>query len=168
MRIFLLGYMGSGKTTTGKKLAEHLGYSYLDMDTEIEKEQGMTITQIFQTYGEDRFRSMERNMLLKLIELENVVISTGGGVPCFGNNMELINNSSISVYLKLTPEMLAGRLRFTGKSRPLLNDLSEDELLEFVYRQLQERETWYQKATLIYNAMDLNVNELAEQVSSLF
>ena len=164
MRIFLLGYMGSGKTTNGKKLAGHLRYSFLDMDTEIEKEQGMTIALIFETRGEEFFRSLEHELLLKIFKMDNLVISTGGGLPCFGNNLELINENGVSVYLKLTPEMLASRLKFSGKTRPLIKNLPEIELLNFVCLQLEKREPWYVKATITCNAMNMNINELAEKI----
>jgi len=160
--------MGSGKTTVGEKLARHMEHSFLDMDTEIEKEQGMTISQIFDTRGEEFFRSLEHELLLKIFKMDNLVISTGGGLPCFGNNLELINDNGISVYLKLTPELLANRLKFSGKTRPLINDLSKDELLNFVYLQLEKREAWYNKATITYNALNMNINELAKKILILF
>jgi len=160
--------MGSGKTTVGEKLARHMEHSFLDMDTEIEKEQGMTISQIFDTRGEEFFRSLEHELLLKIFKMDNLVISTGGGLPCFGNNLELINDNGISVYLKLTPELLASRLKFSGKTRPLINDLSKDELLNFVYLQLEKREAWYNKATITYNALNMNINELAKKILILF
>ena len=156
--------MGSGKTTHGRKLAGVLGYSFMDMDTGIEKEQGMTINEIFEKKGEDFFRLLEQDLLLKIFRLDNLVVSTGGGVPCFGDNLEMINKNGISIYLKLTPEMLTSRLRFSGKTRPLVKDLPDDELLNFVYHQLEEREVWYMKATIICNAMNLDINELADRI----
>jgi shikimate kinase len=158
--------MGSGKTTVGRKLSGHMGISFLDMDTEIEKEQGMTINQVFDTKGEEFFRVLEREQLFKLFEMDNLVVSTGGGVPCFNDNLDLINENGVSVYLKLTPELLASRLRFSGKTRPLINNIPEGDLLNFVYQQLEEREKWYNKATLVYNAMNMNISELAEKIGS--
>jgi shikimate kinase len=167
LKIFLLGYMGSGKTTVGRKLAGHMGYSFLDMDTEIEKQQGMTINQVFEKQGEAFFRSLEHELLLKIFNMDNLVISTGGGVPCFGNNLELINKNGVSVYLRLTPEILTSRLRFSRKTRPLINELPEDELLNFVHQQLEQRESWYLGATLTCNALNMNIEELAENISTV-
>jgi len=110
MRIFLIGFMGSGKTTVGQKLARRLGYSFIDMDMQIEKESSMSINQIFKELGEDGFRRREHDLLLRIIRMDNVVVSTGGGVPCFDNNMELINQNGMSIYLKMTPESLVKRL----------------------------------------------------------
>jgi shikimate kinase len=146
MRIFLIGFMGSGKTTVGETIALKLGYSFIDMDRVIEEEAGMTISQIFDEKGEDEFRRMEHELILRLSEMQNIVVSTGGGVPCFYDNMDIINKCGISIYLKMTPEDLLNRLKGSRFERPLIRDLSTEELEEYISKKLEEREPFYLKS----------------------
>ena len=146
-RIFLIGYMGSGKTTIGKLLAKKLGYSFIDMDHHIEEKQFKTISQIFAEKGEEEFRRLEQNCLHEVADFENIVISTGGGAPCFFDNMDYMNSHGLTIYLKLTVEELAERLELVGISkRPLLAGKSSDELRQFITEGLQKRESFYEKA----------------------
>lgn len=105
-KIFLIGYMGSGKSTAGKKLAAELGYAFIDLDHFLEKEYQQTIPEIFAARGEAEFRNMEHNTLKKVLEKSDVVISAGGGTPCYFNNMELMNNNGITIYLKMSVDAL--------------------------------------------------------------
>ncbi|KPK86796.1 MAG: hypothetical protein AMS27_04270 [Bacteroides sp. SM23_62_1] len=165
MRIFLIGFMGSGKTTVGQKLARRLGYSFIDMDMQIEKESSMSINQIFKELGEDGFRRREHDLLLRIIRMDNVVVSTGGGVPCFDNNMELINQNGMSIYLKMTPESLVKRLVHSQSKRPLIRELSSAELPGFVKTKLQERESYYLKSKIIYDGLDVQIEEIVRMIT---
>lgn len=162
MKIFLLGYMGSGKSTAGKKLASKLGMDFLDLDEHIEKEYGKTIPEIFDSEGEEKFRELEHLYLQKAILLDNIVISLGGGTPCYYNNIEIINNNGLSVYFKMSVETLANRLVNAKKKRPLIQDMTEVDLKHFIETNLSKREYFYAQAHYKVKAKDLNVDELAE------
>lgn len=163
-KIFLTGYMGSGKSSTGKTLATQLGYEFIDLDKFVEQEYKMTIPEIFSNKGEKEFRAMEHNALKKIIEKENTVIACGGGTPCYYNNMELMNNNGTTVYLKLSVDSLVNRLLTAKEKRPLILNKDEKQLREFVNRQLEKREDVYHQAQYTVKAKDLNVNELASFV----
>lgn len=163
-KIFLTGYMGSGKSTAGKTLSSQLGYDFIDLDKFIEQEYKMTIPEIFSTKGEKEFRAMEHNSLKKLIEKDNLVIACGGGTPCYYNNMELMNNNGTTVYLKMSADSLVNRLMNAKEKRPLVANKNEQELREFVNRQLEKREDIYHQAQYTVKGKDLNVKELAEFV----
>jgi len=160
-KIFLTGYMGSGKSSAGKTLATQLGYEFIDLDKFIEQEYKMTIPEIFSNKGEKEFRAMEHNSLKKVIEKENVIIACGGGTPCYYNNMELMNNSGATVYLKMSADSLVNRLMNAKEKRPLILNKDEKQLREFVNRQLEKREDIYHQAQYIVKGKDLNVKELA-------
>lgn len=153
MKFFLIGYMGSGKSTVGKLLAEELNYKFYDLDQEIEKEYDLTISEIFSRKGEVFFRKAERKMLEKLINLEeDAVVALGGGTPCYGDNMELIKNSNTvrSIYLKLNIQTLLERLQREKTERPMISHLQTRELLEeFIRKHLFERGFYYNQSELI-------------------
>jgi len=142
--------MGSGKTTLGKKVAAHLQLSFVDMDNYIEQKNGRTISDIFAKEGESYFRELEHKALKELLNRDNVLVSTGGGAPCFFDNMELINSSAYSVYLKVDPEILVGRLKGATGERPLLANLSNEELRLQISEKLASREQFYMQSKLIY------------------
>lgn len=167
MRIFLIGYMGSGKSTVGKGLAKNLNLSFIDMDEYIEERNMRTIPQIFEKDGESGFRNIERKALLELADFENVVIGTGGGAPCFFDNMDVIKNSGKSVYLKGTPRILAERLRNSKVERPLIKGKNDSELLAFINESLDKREKWYMQADVVLEFdHDLSDNEVLKAVVS--
>lgn len=155
-RIIIIGYMGSGKTTVGRALAHNLGLSFYDLDWYIESRMHKTVKQLFDEKGEAGFRLIERNLLHELAEFENIVISCGGGTPCFFDNMAYLNAQGDTVYLKATPDVLYGHLKMGKTVRPLLLDKTEDEVQTFISRQLAEREIYYNKAkyTLDVSLMD--------------
>ncbi len=161
-KIFLTGYMGSGKSSTGKLLASQLDYNFIDLDKFIEKEYKMTIPEIFSSKGEKEFRAMEHNCLKKVVEKENTVVACGGGTPCYYGNIELMNNNGTTVYLKMSVDTLVNRLLHAKDKRPLILNKTEKELKEFVNRQLEKREDIYHKAQYIVKAKELNVQELAD------
>ena len=155
-RIIFIGYMGSGKTTIGRQLAQSMNLSFYDLDWYIETRMHQSIEQIFDERGEEEFRRIEYNMLHEVAEFENVVISCGGGTPCFFDNMEYLNQQGETVYLKADPEVLYGHLQMGKTVRPLLVGKSKEELLAFIREQLEKREPFYTKAkhTLDVSLMD--------------
>lgn len=146
-RIFLIGYMGSGKTTVGKLLAARLQYGFIDMDAFIEEKQFKSVSQIFTDLGEEQFRLLEQQCLHEIAEFDHVVISTGGGAPCFFDNMDYMNEKGITVYLKLSPAELADRLETShANKRPLIANRKGAELQQFIAEGLAKREAFYSKA----------------------
>lgn len=148
-RIILIGYMGAGKTTVGKDLAKQLGLTFYDLDWYIETRMRKKIPEIFAERGEDGFRKIEHNMLHEVAEFENVVISCGGGTPCFFDNMDYLNSQSDVVYLRATPETLFKHLKMGKGVRPLLQGKNDEELIVFIREQLAKREEFYSKANHI-------------------
>jgi shikimate kinase len=168
MKVFLLGYMGSGKTTAGKKLAKALNLDFFDLDEVIEQQQKMSVNEIFDNFGEEKFRWLERNALKKtIITLSQGVIATGGGTPCFMNNIQLMNNSGITVYLKLNEKALFDRLINAKKTRPLIKSFSEKELENFILSQLSKRKDYYEQSKLIVDGVNLDIISLAENIKTL-
>ena len=155
-RIIIIGYMGAGKTTVGKALSKELGITFYDLDWYIESRMHKTVAQIFAERGEEGFRKIERNMLHEVAEFEDVIVSCGGGTPCFFDNMEYLNQQGETVYLKADPEVLYGHLLMGKTVRPLLVGKSKEELLTFIHEQLEKREPFYTKAkhTLDVSLMD--------------
>lgn len=164
MRIYLIGYMGSGKSSMGKKLASRMGYSFLDLDNEIEKEQHLSISEIFAEQGEEAFRLLERLALHKTNEMENIVVSTGGGTPIFFDNLEMMNQNGLSIYLKADVDVLISRLTKNQHLRPLIASLNNEELHSFIKEQLKKRSPFYEKAKMHIEAKDLTPAILHTQV----
>ncbi len=160
-KIFLIGFMGSGKTTLGKSLAEKLQYPFLDMDTLIEKEEGLSIAQIFKKKGESYFRKKERKILQSIIkDYTTAVVSTGGGAPCFFDHMEQMNKAGKTIYLQLTPGETIQRIQDAKNHRPLLKGKSDKELLAFISGKLAEREPFYLQASHIIKHHDPQVSDI--------
>ena len=155
-RIILIGYMGAGKTTVGKALSKELGIPFYDLDWYIESRRRKTVPQLFAELGEDGFRKIEHNMLHEVAEFEDVIISCGGGTPCFFDNIDYMNQQGQVVYLKATPEVLYKHLLMGKTERPLLKGKSPEELIDFIHEQLEKREPFYTKAqyTLDVSLMD--------------
>ena len=155
-RIILIGYMGAGKTTIGKALSKELGITFYDLDWYIESRMRKTVSEIFAERGEEGFRKIEYNMLHEVAEFEDVIISCGGGTPCFFDNMDYLNQQGQVVYLKAEPEVLYKHLQMAKVERPLLKGKSKEELLTFIKEQLDKREPFYTKAryTLDVSLMD--------------
>lgn len=155
-RIILIGYMGAGKTTMGKALAAELGLRFYDLDWYIESRMRKTVAQLFAELGEEGFRRIERNMLHEVAEFEGVLISCGGGTPCFYDNMQYINQQGLTLYLKASPEVLYKHLKMGKSVRPLLLNKTPEEVQRFISEQLKAREQFYTRAqfTLDVNLMD--------------
>ena len=151
-RIFLIGYMGAGKTTLGKALARRMNLSYIDTDHYIENRYRKKISEIFSSEGEERFRNIENRILLEISEFEDIVISTGGGLPCFNNNMEIMNGLGTTVYLETSEKELAARLGVSKTVRPVLKNRSGDGLIDFIKENLDERRYYYEQAKIQFNA----------------
>jgi shikimate kinase len=163
MNVFLIGFMGSGKSTLGKMLASDLSLKYIDMDAEIESKHSLSIGEIFSKFGEEVFRKMEHELLLELIKTDNQVISAGGGVPCFHNNMEVMNKGGKSVYIRLSPQAVYNRLNSLSPEsravRPLLAGKSPEQLMSYINTTLTKREPFYLQASKTIHCDGLDTNE---------
>ena len=151
IRIIIIGYMGAGKTTVGRALSRELGIPFYDLDWYIESRMRKTVKQLFDERGEEGFRRIERNMLHEVAEFENVIVSCGGGTPCFFDNMDYMNQQGQTVYLQASPEVLYGHLLMGKSVRPLLLGKTREELLVFIKEQLKQREPYYSQARHILN-----------------
>jgi shikimate kinase len=162
MLIFILGYMGSGKSTVGKKLASKLGYEFLDMDMIFERNHGTDVAAYFAEHGEASFREQEKELLSSLVHLENTVVSTGGGTPCFFDNMQVMNDHGITIYMDHEPKALYHRLIHAKIKRPLLQDYSGGDLLKKIRQDLLWRASYYRQATHIIRGKDLKYSRVLE------
>lgn len=156
--------MGSGKTTAGKKLASTLGWEFIDLDKEIEHKAGKTIPDIFSASGEEYFRKLETEILTDLITEKNTIISTGGGTPCYGLNMDFMLETGLVIYIKMTPVQLKRRLEGSSGTRPLLSNKTGNELQQFISVKLAEREKYYLKASVVVDGISLNIRTLYEKI----
>lgn len=147
-KIILLGYMGSGKSTIGKVLANKINFSSYDLDNYIEKEQNLTVSKIFEQKGELYFRKLEHQAFKTILDKnQNLVLSLGGGTPCYyDNHLSLNSENVISIYLKASIETLFERLKTSDLSRPLLSELNENDKKEFIAKHLFERSYFYNQA----------------------
>lgn len=159
VRVFLCGYMGSGKTTLGKSLASTMNLTFIDLDNFIESRQHKTVKEIFAEVGESGFRDIERKSLIEVSEYEDVIISLGGGTPCFFDNMDIVNAAGVSVYLKPSEDVLLARLIKGKHKRPILADKSDDEILGVIREQLAWREPYYLKSKITFEASHLECKE---------
>ena len=160
-RIIIIGYMGSGKTTVGHALSQDLNLPFYDLDWYIESRMHSTVKEIFDTKGEEGFRRIEHNMLHEVAEFEDVIISCGGGTPCFFDNMDYLNQQGETVFLKCTPDVLYQHLKMGKTVRPLLLNKTPEEVREFINVQLKEREPFYNKAKHI---IDVTVMDNREKI----
>lgn len=149
MLVFLIGYMGCGKSSIGRKITDVTGMRFMDMDAEIEARCGMTVSEFFVKNGEGAFRNEERKLLETLGGQQDTIIATGGGAPCFFDNMELMNRLGVTVFLSTSPAKLASRLENGKCKRPLLRDKTQEELERFISEGIKDREPFYSKAKMI-------------------
>ena len=161
-RIILIGYMGAGKTTVGKALSKELGIPFYDLDWYIQSTRRKTIPQIFAEQGEEGCRKIEYNMLHELADFEDVIISCGGGTPCFFDNIDYMNQQGQVVYLRCEPEVLQKHLMMGKTERPLLKDKSPEQLIGYIKEHLQEREPFYNKARF---KLDVSLMDNYEKIS---
>ncbi len=165
-RIILIGYMGAGKTTLGKKLAREMNLEFIDLDWYIENRFHKKVSELFQERGEEGFRILERNMLHEVAEFENVVISSGGGTPCFFDNIGYMNEQGLTIYLRADVETLKVHLSMGKQQRPLIAQKSGEELKTFIRDSLTEREPYYTQARLVFDVEKMDSNERIKGVVS--
>lgn len=160
--------MGSGKSTVGRGLADALQLQFLDLDSYIEERNFKSIPEIFASLGEDGFRKLEQKALHEVSEFENVVIATGGGAPCFFDNIDVIKRTGKSIYLNGTPRILAERLLQSKTERPLIKGKSEAELIAFIDETLNKRSFWYKQADVVLNFdHDIIIPEIRKVIESI-
>lgn len=150
--IFLIGYMGCGKSTMGRALSRTTGMKFIDLDNYIEGRYHQTVKEIFAQKGEEGFRTVERNMLHEVSDFEDVIIACGGGTPCFYDNMEHMNSHGTTVWLNTSIEKLHTRLMRGRHKRPLIADKNDEELLQFIITALESRKPHYSKAQMTFSS----------------
>lgn len=164
--IYIIGFMGSGKTTVGKQLARQLQYNFIDLDNEIEKAAQQSISDIFSALGEPGFRRLEKEQLEKTYKSNATVIACGGGTPCFFDNINHMNENGITIYLRMNARELLSRLKNKQNHRPLLAGKSEAELYAFIEQKLSEREAFYLKARHIIHGLNFKISDLCSLVKA--
>ena len=170
-KIVLVGYMGTGKTSIGKKLAKELMIPFIDLDHYIEQKENKTINQLFKSKGELFFRKKEKAYLEALLNnTKSFVLATGGGTPCYYNNMKIITDNTISIFINTPLNKLVARLQKDKAERPLINHLNNEDLTEFIAKHLFERNQFYQQAMINYNnttSINTIVTDLAKQITTI-
>lgn len=165
MKIFLVGFMGAGKTTIGRRLANRLGYDFYDTDLFFEDKFHFTINRFFEQFGEEKFRELEREVLHELLDMNrDAVISTGGGTPCFFDNMKLMKENGLTVYITMNYGALKHRLLHSKKRRPGVEQLNEDELEKYIGQLMKFREGFYRQAHIAVMGENCNVHDLSAMI----
>ncbi|MCM1022111.1 MAG: shikimate kinase [Muribaculum sp.] len=157
--IFLIGYMGSGKSTLGRTVSQLTGMPFIDLDSYIEQQQGTTVSEIFAVSGEEGFRKLEQELLRQTLTMNNTIIACGGGTPCFFDNIDLMNAGGTTVYLEAGIERLHQRLMRGRHKRPLIANMDSDQLRNFIIESLQKREPYYSKAQIRFKSDRLDNEE---------
>ena len=160
MHIFLIGFMGSGKSHWGKIWADKYGLSFFDLDEEIEEKAGSTISEIFKSEGEEYFRELESSTLHSFKDKSNYVLACGGGTPCFNDNIEWMNQQGTTIYLNTSTDTLFNRLKEEKDKRPLIKVLPDAQLYTFIQNKIKEREPYYSKAKIILDEKNITTFEL--------
>jgi shikimate kinase len=164
MRFFIIGFKNSGKTTFGRQLAEKLGLGFIDLDEQLEEQEGQTIPEIYTRVGEDAFRRLEWKALKSLVTKDNIVISTGGGAPCHCDNMSLMEQNGDVIYLKVTDETLIHRLKKAAEDRPIVKGKTEKELRQYLTRLRDRCEHHYKRAKYIVDGEEINLDDFIGQL----
>ena len=165
MKIYLIGIMGSGKTHWGRLLSEKLGIPFFDLDEEIVGQAGKPITEIFATAGEEQFRVMESDILHQLSESnDRFIMACGGGTPCYFNNIDYMNQAGTSVWINTPVETLFSRLVNQKSKRPLIRDLSDDQLRGFISKKFSDRRMYYEQAELVVDEEPVELDKLIETI----
>lgn len=163
-KIYLIGFMGVGKSTAGKKLASKLDWQFVDTDAVFEEKYKLRIDAFFEKYGEKLFRKLEHDILKSTFDLNNCVVSTGGGLPCHEDAMRRINENGLSVYLEMDPNAILNRLSYSKQKRPLAMNKSKKELLGFIHDKLKERHPFYSQAKITVPALSIKIDFLLELI----
>lgn len=166
--IFLIGFMGCGKSTLGRALSAASGKQFIDLDNYIEQRFHSNIRDIFATRGEDGFRDLERRMLEEVSEFEDVIVACGGGTPCFFNNMERMNSTGLTIWLTATDDTLLRRLRLGRLRRPLIANMNDDELCAYISEALTKREPYYSQAASQFSGDKLENRAEIDATVALF
>lgn len=156
--------MGCGKSTIGRRLASRIGYDFLDLDRAVEQRAGMTVAEIFSRHGEEAFREMEREELLLVGKAQRLVVATGGGAPCYRDNMDRMRQAGLTVYFRMSPQWLVTRLARGRERRPKISGLDDGQLEAFVRDTLREREPVYQRASLIIDCDGVGDDYIASHI----
>ena len=164
--IYLIGFMGCGKTTLGKKVANQLKYDFIDLDQLIEKRASLTINEFFTKNGEESFRVFEKQLLIEVSSSENTVVAVGGGTPCYFTNMEIMNQTGETFYFQRPVKELFNRIVNARDNRPLVKDKSEEELLVYIEDLLNKREVFYLKSKFTIPRNKLTVHDLVEIITA--
>nr|WP_068888956.1 shikimate kinase [Pedobacter panaciterrae] len=167
MKIFLIGFMGCGKSTLGKKLAAKLGYDFIDLDHVLENEVGSNIGEFFAANGEDAFRKLESKLLKEHNYPANCIVATGGGAPCYFDNMDWMNENGITMYVELPPVALARRLEKGKEKRPLIKDMDHEQLIDFIESKLAERDLFYKRAFLSIDGINVTPDKALAELSQV-
>lgn len=170
MKLFLIGYMGCGKSSLGRRVARRLDVRFVDTDSVIEEREGASISDIFQYEGEEYFRRLERSIIEEVASEESdAVVSTGGGAPAWGDNMDIMNRAGTTVYIRRPAEQIVSRLSPYGRmKRPKLRGLSDEEIVDFMKRNMAEREPFYSRAQHVLDTVGVSDNALADIVVDIF
>lgn len=159
--------MGCGKSTFGRKLATQMNYDFVDLDHLFERTTGTSIAEYFKANGEEAFRKEESRILKSYDYPTNCVVATGGGAPCYFDNMDWINRNGTSVYIQMSPTALAQRLEKGKAKRPLLRDLNNTEIVDFIEHKLAERAGYYERALITINGIDISIEQLRASLSEI-
>jgi shikimate kinase len=167
MKIFLIGFMGCGKSFIGKRLAEKLNLSFIDMDEYLQHAENQTIATIFTQHGEPYFRRLERDKLREMLPVQNAVIATGGGAPCFHDNMAWMNQHGITLYLQANTDLLFTRLKSESDKRPVLGGRSDEALKQFISNKIEERNVYYSQCAWTIQQGDGDAENILKQIMAL-
>lgn len=167
-RIYIIGYMCSGKSSVSRKLANKLGYQTVDTDDVFEERYHISVQDFFDKYGEDYFRMFESEILRKTGEMHNAVISTGGGTPCFFDNMQWMNENGVTVFVKISPTTACNRLMTAKRKRPLIQGKNKDELCQYVENHYNSRLKYYEQATFTVKGENLDIDEILNVMNNNF
>lgn len=167
MILFLVGYAGSGKSTIARRIARRLGLRVVDTDKCVEEQVGASVADIFLYEGEEYFRRLERKVVEELASDADLIVATGGGLPTWSDNMELLNRMGITIYLRRKPEQILSRLSAYGREkRPMFRGKNDEELLAFMHEQLAQREVYYAASKIVVDCATLSDDELVEYIVS--
>jgi len=165
MKVFVTGFMGVGKSFVAKKLAKNLHLKFYDLDKMIENELNFSVFDCVKNWGEELFREIESSVLKNFVQNnDNFVMACGGGTPCFNNNIKLINENGISIFIEMPPKAIFSRLKNTKNIRPLLNEYKDELLLQRIEELLEERQNFYSQAKIKINALDYNIDNIISEI----
>lgn len=167
MKLYLLGFMGSGKTAYGEKLAQQLKWDFVDLDARVSEQTGLSLPAIFEQEGEPSFRQWEQQALYSTAPLTHTVIATGGGTPCFYENLSWMQQQGTTIYLKMLPDKLVKRLKKEQQKRPLISGMRPKALQQFVHQTLTERAYYYLQADVVVDPVDLPAKDLKDHLSEV-